>query len=115
MRLSSRRNVYFTDTKSKFEVRSSKWKLEVGSWKFEVEAGSTKVEERVSELFFNGDPEVDSTRRHLERVLNSPKPRRRWPLALAVGGTAWGLWRLLRRTTSNRATAAISTRNSGRP
>lgn len=43
---------------------------------------------------FDGDPSVDSTRRHLERVLNEPQPRR-WPwfMAMLAGGAALTIWR----------------------
>jgi len=43
---------------------------------------------------FDGDPAVDSTRRHLERVLNEPQPRR-WPwfMAMLAGGAALTIWR----------------------
>jgi len=46
-------------------------------------------------IYFSGDPAHDSARRHLERVLSEPQPRR-WPLltALFAGGTAFTLWRI---------------------
>jgi hypothetical protein len=49
------------------------------------------------EVHFDGDPEHDSARRHLERVLKGGPPRRRWPwiAAIAAGGGAWVLWRVL--------------------
>jgi hypothetical protein len=48
-------------------------------------------------IYFAGDPEQDSARRHLERVLAEPQ-RRRWPFlaALFAGGTAFTLWRMRR-------------------
>jgi hypothetical protein len=50
------------------------------------------------DVYFDGDPEHDSRRRHMERVLKSGPggpPRRRWPWVLAiVGGGAWAAWRL---------------------
>jgi hypothetical protein len=49
----------------------------------------------MANLFFEGDPATDSTRRHLQRVLNPPRPRT-FGLALVIGGSAWGLWRLIR-------------------
>jgi hypothetical protein len=51
------------------------------------------------DVYFEGDPEFDSRRRHLERVLKGGPPRRKWPwvLALAAGGGAWALWRVLQR------------------
>jgi hypothetical protein len=45
------------------------------------------------DLYFEGDPATDSTRRHLERVLKEPK-RRRWPWvagSIAVVA-AWYFW-----------------------
>jgi hypothetical protein len=47
------------------------------------------------QIYFSGDPAQDSARRHLERVLRQPQPRR-WPLLAAIfaGGTAFTLWRL---------------------
>ena len=48
------------------------------------------------QLYFEGDPATDSTRRHLQRVLGSSQPRR-WGMALVLaGGGAWGFWRLFR-------------------
>ena len=46
-------------------------------------------------IYFAGDPAQDSARRHLERVLSQPQPRR-WPLLAAIfaGGTAFTLWRV---------------------
>jgi hypothetical protein len=46
-------------------------------------------------IYFAGDPAQDSARRHLERVLTQPQPRR-WPLLAAIfaGGTAFTLWRV---------------------
>ena len=46
-------------------------------------------------IYFAGDPAQDSARRHLERVLRQPQPRR-WPLLAAIfaGGTAFTLWRV---------------------
>jgi hypothetical protein len=48
------------------------------------------------EVYFEGDPAVDSRRRHMERVLKGA-PRRRWPwvAALLAGGGAWALWRVM--------------------
>jgi hypothetical protein len=48
------------------------------------------------EVYFDGDPEFDSRRRHMERVL-SGAPRRRWPwVAAIVAGGAWTVWRMTR-------------------
>jgi hypothetical protein len=48
--------------------------------------------------YFAGDPATDSPRRHLERVLSDPAPRRKWPwvLGLLAGGGTWTFWRLFR-------------------
>ena len=48
----------------------------------------------MSDYYFDGDPALDSTRRHLERVLSEPQ-RRRWPWFVAVltGGAAFTFWR----------------------
>jgi hypothetical protein len=45
-------------------------------------------------VHFEGDPATDSARRHMERVLKSTEPARRWPWALAALGSAgvWLLW-----------------------
>lgn len=47
------------------------------------------------DVYFDGDPELDSRRRHLERVLKGGPPRRKWPwvLALVAGGGTWAIWR----------------------
>jgi hypothetical protein len=47
-----------------------------------------------TEYYLDGDPAIDSTRRHLERVLNQPQPRR-WPwlFAMLAGGAAFTFWR----------------------
>jgi hypothetical protein len=47
------------------------------------------------ELFLKGDPEVDSTRRHMERVLNASRTDTLRKAAVA-GAAAWGVWRLFR-------------------
>lgn len=50
--------------------------------------------------YFAGDPERDSPRRHMQRVLaESPSPRRHWPwlLGFLAGSGSWTLWRVLRR------------------
>jgi hypothetical protein len=46
-------------------------------------------------VHFEGDPEVDSTRRRMERVLKGAPPPPRWPwIAAVLGGTGvWLLWR----------------------
>jgi hypothetical protein len=50
-------------------------------------------------VYFEGDPAVDSSRRHMERVLKAEaevRPARKWPMILmAVGsGGLWALWRM---------------------
>ena len=49
----------------------------------------------MDEYYFDGDPAVDSTRRHLERVLQGRQPRR-WPWVVAAfaGGAAFAFWRM---------------------
>jgi hypothetical protein len=46
------------------------------------------------DLYFDGDPETDSTRRHLERVLKEPRKHRRWPWVVgsAAALAAWYFW-----------------------
>jgi hypothetical protein len=46
------------------------------------------------DVYFEGDPATDSTRRHLERVLKEPHPRRRWPWVVGslAAVTAWYFW-----------------------
>ncbi|HUR35890.1 MAG TPA: hypothetical protein VM032_18930 [Vicinamibacterales bacterium] len=47
------------------------------------------------EVFLKGDPAFDSTRRHMERVLNAPRHDQLRKAAVA-GAAAWGIWRLFR-------------------
>jgi hypothetical protein len=46
------------------------------------------------DLYFDGDPETDSTRRHLERVLKEPRTHRRWPWVVGsvAALAAWYFW-----------------------
>ena len=46
-------------------------------------------------VYFDGDPATDSARRHMERVLKTGQPVRRWPWVLAAlgSGGVWLLWR----------------------
>jgi len=56
-------------------------------------------------LHFEGDPQTDSARRHLERVLSQPQtPRRRWPwiVGLLAGGGTWTIWRAWRNNREHR-------------
>jgi hypothetical protein len=69
----------------------------------------------VDDLYFDGDPETDSTRRRLERVMKEPEGRRRpWTTALVAGGSAFLFWRLLRRVR-NRAEEAARTKGPVSP
>ena len=45
-------------------------------------------------VHFDGDPETESARRHMERVLKGTDPPRRWTWLLAALGTGgvWLLW-----------------------
>ena len=48
-----------------------------------------------NDYYFDGDPETESARRHLERVLKEPATRhRKWPwlLAAVAGVTTWYFW-----------------------
>lgn len=47
------------------------------------------------DVYFDGDPAVDSSRRHMERVLKGEPRPRKWPwfLAAMAGGGLWALWR----------------------
>jgi hypothetical protein len=45
-------------------------------------------------VYFDGDPAIDSSRRHLERVLKGePAPKWPWLLAAVAGGGLFALWR----------------------
>jgi hypothetical protein len=46
------------------------------------------------DLYFDGDPATDSTRRHLEQVLKETRPRRRWPwmVGAVAAVAAWYFW-----------------------
>ena len=50
-------------------------------------------------VFLEGDPETDSARRQMERLLKGDAPRRKWPwvVALVAGGGSYALWRMMRR------------------
>jgi hypothetical protein len=52
----------------------------------------------VGDLYFEGDPATDSTRRRLERILkDEPRPAWGWIAALAAGSTAFLFWQMRRR------------------
>jgi hypothetical protein len=67
------------------------------------------------DVYFDGDPARDSRRRHLERVIKGEPPRKRWPwlVALAAGGGAWALWRVLRRREPDGSRGESSASSSG--
>ena len=45
------------------------------------------------DLYFYGDPETDSARRHMERVLKGERPRRwPWVVGTAMAVAAWYFW-----------------------
>jgi hypothetical protein len=57
----------------------------------------------VGDLYFEGDPATDSTRRRLERVLKEEsRPRWPWLAALAAGGTAYLWWQVRKRRRNGR-------------
>lgn len=60
------------------------------------------MDEELYGVYLDGDPNTDSTRRHMERVLSGNAPRR-WPwlLGLAAGGAAFALWRRRRGRAEN--------------
>lgn len=59
-------------------------------------------------VYFDGDPETESTRRHMERVLKAPERARRWPWVLAAlgSGGVWLLWHLGRTSVRERDSSA---------
>ena len=46
-------------------------------------------------VYFEGDPETDSARRRMERLLKGEQPAARWPWVLAALGSG-GLWMMFR-------------------
>jgi hypothetical protein len=52
----------------------------------------------MSDVYLDGDPETESTRRQMERLLRGER-RRRWPwlFGAVAGGTAFVFWRARRR------------------
>ena len=61
-------------------------------------------------VHFDGDPETDSARRHMERVLSGREPARRWPWVLAAlgSGGVWLLWRSGRAAARTREGSAAT-------
>jgi hypothetical protein len=66
----------------------------------------------MGDLYFDGDPARDSTRRRLERVLKEEpvareRPQSAWPwkTTLLAGGTAFLWWQLRRRRLRREAEA----------
>jgi len=57
-----------------------------------------------SYVHFDGDPQTDSARRHLERVLANRPRRRRWPwvVGLLAGGGSWTIWRAWQKNRNGR-------------
>ncbi|HEY0872256.1 MAG TPA: hypothetical protein VGD94_02195 [Vicinamibacterales bacterium] len=54
-------------------------------------------------VYFEGDPETDSTRRHMERVLKGERaPRWPWLLGALGGGAVWMFWRAGREAAQRR-------------
>jgi hypothetical protein len=49
----------------------------------------------MGDVYFEGDPEIDSARRRMERVLKGEPPPTRWPWFLAALGSGglWMMWR----------------------
>jgi hypothetical protein len=49
------------------------------------------------DVYLDGDPNIESTRRHMERVLRGERTRRwPWVLGALAGGTAFAFWRARR-------------------
>jgi hypothetical protein len=69
----------------------------------------------IDNVYFDGDPEVDSTRRRMERVLKGGEPPRRWPWILAAlgSGSVWLLWQLGRSAARDREAAANQSKVEG--
>lgn len=56
-------------------------------------------------VYFEGDPETDSARRRMERLLKEKEPPPRWPWLMAAlgSGGVWMLWRWGRTAQARRA------------
>jgi hypothetical protein len=67
-------------------------------------------------VYFDGDPGTDSTRRHMERVLKNPEQPRRWPWVLAALGSSgvWLLWQLGRGAARAKASPPADLKRPGR-
>jgi hypothetical protein len=67
-------------------------------------------------VYFEGDPGTDSTRRHMERVLKTPEPPRRWPWVLAAlgSGGVWLLWNLGRASARAKDSSATEPKRADR-
>jgi hypothetical protein len=68
------------------------------------------------DVYLDGDPNAESTRRHMERVLSGNAPRR-WPwlLGLVAGGTALAFWRARRTRREHSRDAPRPFAGSGAP
>jgi hypothetical protein len=65
------------------------------------------MEDDLGGVYLKGDPNTESTRRHMERVLSGDAPRR-WPwlIGLVAGGTALAVWQLRRARRANGGSSA---------
>jgi hypothetical protein len=53
------------------------------------------MDEEARGVYIEGDPNTESTRRHMERVLRGERTRRwTWVLGALAGGTALAFWRI---------------------
>lgn len=45
-------------------------------------------------VYFDGDPATESTRRQLEQLMKETRPRRRWPwmVGAVAAAAAWYFW-----------------------
>ena len=65
--------------------------------------------------YFDGDPALDSKRRHMERVLKGEGSRKKWPLVLMAlgGGGLWAIWKTAAEGRSREAAGTTGTPSSG--